>query len=161
MTLYEIDRRITELVDPETGELLDYEAFQALQMDREEKIEGMALWCKDLTAQAKAIREEVEKLSARARAAARKAEGLKNYIAAALDGEKFSTARCAVSYRRSTSLDVQQADAAAAWLTDNGYRDHVIYGAPTLDKRAVTALLKLGIEVPGVALAEKWSTQVR
>ena len=43
MTIYEIDNRIAELVDPETGELLDYEAFAELQMEREAKIENMAL----------------------------------------------------------------------------------------------------------------------
>ena len=58
MTIYEIDNRIAELVDPETGELLDYEAFAELAMEREAKIENMALWYKDLTAEAKAIREE-------------------------------------------------------------------------------------------------------
>ena len=63
MTLYEIDQRITELVDPETGELLDFDAFQALQMDRQEKIENAVLWYKDLIAPAKASKEEVENLT--------------------------------------------------------------------------------------------------
>ena len=27
MTLYEIDKSISDLIDPETGEILDYEAF--------------------------------------------------------------------------------------------------------------------------------------
>lgn len=55
MTLYEIDQAIQGLVDPETGELMDYEAFAALQMDRDAKIENMALWYKDLMADAKAM----------------------------------------------------------------------------------------------------------
>lgn len=48
MTIYEIDARMAGLIDPETGELLDYEAFASLQMEREAKIENMALWYKDL-----------------------------------------------------------------------------------------------------------------
>ena len=54
MKLYEIDQAILALVDPETGEILDYEAFSELKMKREEKIEGMALWHKNLTAEATA-----------------------------------------------------------------------------------------------------------
>ena len=35
MTLYEIAQAIQGLLDPETGELMDYEAFAALQRDRD------------------------------------------------------------------------------------------------------------------------------
>ena len=38
MTLYEIDSAIQALVDPESGELMDYDAFAALQMEREVKL---------------------------------------------------------------------------------------------------------------------------
>ena len=33
--LYEIDQRLYDLVDPETGEILDESAFTSLQMDRD------------------------------------------------------------------------------------------------------------------------------
>lgn len=77
MTIYEIDARMAGLIDPETGELLDYEAFASLQMEREAKIENMALWYKDLTAEAKAIREEEKALAERRKSAENKAERLK------------------------------------------------------------------------------------
>lgn len=35
MTLYEIDARIGECIDVETGEILDYEKLDGLQMERE------------------------------------------------------------------------------------------------------------------------------
>ena len=88
MTLYEIDQKIQSLVDPETGELLDYEAFSQLQMDREQKIENMALWVKDLAAGAKAIKEEEDNLKERRKAMENKVERLKTYLSIALDGEK-------------------------------------------------------------------------
>ena len=78
MTLYEIDQAIQGLVDPETGELMDYEAFAALQMDRDAKIENMALWYKDLMADAKAIKEEADTLNERRKALENKAERLKS-----------------------------------------------------------------------------------
>ena len=99
MNLYEIDRQIQELiensVDPETGELtLDPAALDALQMEREAKIENLACYVKNLTADAKAIKAEEQALSERRKAAENKAERLKRYLSDALEGEKFSTRSC-------------------------------------------------------------------
>ena len=46
LSLYHIDQALEALIDPETGELLDYDAFEQLQMDREHKIENMVCWSK-------------------------------------------------------------------------------------------------------------------
>ena len=54
LSLYHIDQALEALIDPETGELLDYDAFEQLQMDREHKIENMVCWSKSLDAEAKA-----------------------------------------------------------------------------------------------------------
>ena len=114
MTLYEIDQAIQGLVDPETGELMDYEAFAALQMDRDAKIENMALWYKDLMADAKAIKEEADTLNERRKALENKAERLKSYLSLALDGEKFQTARCSVTFRKTSSIQVSNPEALTA-----------------------------------------------
>lgn len=161
MTLYGIDQRIESLVDPETGELLDYDAFASLQIEREVKIENMALWVKEMDAQATAIKAEIDALTERRRVLTAKVERLKGYIALALDGEKFETARCCVSYRRSTALNVTSAHDAAAWLDDNGHRDMVTYDDPKLDKRAVKKLVEGGASVPGVEVVSRQSVQVR
>lgn len=161
MTLFEVDQRLFDLVDPETGELTDYEAFAALQMEREEKIENAVLYVKNLDAEAKAIREEEKLLAERRRVKEARASRLRDYIQQALCGEKFETARCAVSYRKTTALGVEDNSAAVLWLEENGYRDLVVYGAPTMDKRSVTALLKSGTEIPGLSLEERQSMQVK
>lgn len=161
MTIWEIDNRLLDLVDTETGELLDYDAFMALQMEREAKIEGMALWYKELTAQAKAIREEIASLTERRRAAENKAARLVEYIGQTLNGEKFSTSRCAVSYRKSTALEVSDAQYAVAWLNRNGHKDLFTWGEPNLDKRAISKLCKDGEKIPGVELVERISTQIK
>lgn len=161
MKLYEIDQRLEALVDQETGELLDFDAFQKLQMERTEKIENMVLWYKDLMAQAKAIKDEVDKLTERKQAAERRAKGLLEYITFSLNGENLSTPRCTVSYRAAKALEVSEPSAAAFWLEKNGHHDMVVYSEPKLDKRAVTSLVKQGVEVPGVKIVERTSTQVR
>lgn len=161
MTLYEIDQRIESLVDPDTGELFDYEAFMDLQMERVAKIENMALWAKEMAAQAAAIKAEIDTLSERRRVLTAKQERLKTYIARVLDGERFETARCSVSFRRSTSLDVTSAHDAAVWLNKNGYMDMVTYDEPKLDKRSVKKLVEDGKTIPGVEIVTKQSVQVR
>ena len=47
MTLYEIDNAILECIDLETGEIIDTDKLDALQLERETKIENVALWIKD------------------------------------------------------------------------------------------------------------------
>lgn len=161
MTLYEIDQALLGLVDPETGELLDYESFAALQMERSAKLEGTALWIKDLEAEAKAIKDETDQLTKRRIVLERRAARLRAYLSDALCGEVFETPRCSIRYRKSSALDVVDAVAAADWLEQSGHIDLVSYGAPSLDKKGMKELMKAGIAVPGVELVERQSITVR
>ena len=63
--LYEIDNDILNCVDEETGEILDFEKLNSLQMERDKKIEGVALYIKQLNAEAALIREEEKALAER------------------------------------------------------------------------------------------------
>ena len=58
MKLYEIDKAILECVDQETGEIIDTEKLSDLQMQKDTKVENIALWIKDLLAEADAIKNE-------------------------------------------------------------------------------------------------------
>ena len=51
MTLYEIDDAILNCIDEETGEIIDAEQLDKLYMEKEEKLENIALWIKDLKAE--------------------------------------------------------------------------------------------------------------
>lgn len=161
MTIYEIDQRILALADPETGEILDYAAFDALLMEREKKQEGMALWHKNLMAEVKALKAEIDTLNARRSAAEHNAARLANLLEKSLDGEKLSTPRVEVRYHSSSALSVQDASSAAKWLEDMGHADMVTYDAPKIDKRAVASLVKAGEIVPGVELVQRRSMIVR
>ena len=78
--LYEIDSKIKELIDYDTGEVSDPAMFIMLNMEKDEKIHNMALGFKNLTAEAKAISEEIVKLEKRKKTAENKARTLKEYI---------------------------------------------------------------------------------
>ena len=160
MKLYEINMAIMECVDTETGEILDFEKLDALNMAREEKIESLGLWVKTLDAEASAIREEEKALAERRRVKENKAERLRAYLADVLGGCSFETARVKMTFRTSTSLNVTDEMGLIEWLEKN-HDECVKYATPTIAKSEVTKLLKSGIEIPGAELATKQNLQLK
>ena len=69
MKLYEIDNAILECIDMETGEVIDAEKLDALNIERDAKIENVVLWIKDLKAEAEAIKAEKLTLAERQKVA--------------------------------------------------------------------------------------------
>ena len=161
LNIYEINQAILDLVDPETGEILDGEAFDQLQMEREAKLENVACWIKNLVAEGAALRAEEVNLAERRKLVERKVERLKKYLGDALGGEKFQTAKCAVSFRKTSKVEVTDARSVAAWCEDNGYGDLVAYAAPSVSKTDLSKLLKSGMEIPGAEIVEGISMGVK
>lgn len=159
MTLFDIERRIADMIDPETGELLDYEAFAALQVEREEKIETVALWIKELNAKSLAIGDEIERLSKRKKAAESKAKRLKEYLDLALDGQKFSTARCAVSFRKTWRCEVTPT--FIDWAEKAGRDDLLTYKRPTPNLAAIKEAIAAGEELPDAEMVAGRSVSVK
>jgi hypothetical protein len=162
MTLYKIRNEIIdaldEATDPETGEITASDAFEkldALQMAFEEKAENTACYIKNLDAEAKAIREEEKALAARRRSLENRAERCKSYLQFCLNGEKFSTPRCAVSYKRSTSVLVDENR-----LFDIP-EEFLRYKEPEVKKNDVRDALKAGQDVPGCSLVESVSMIIK
>lgn len=145
MTIFEIDEAILECVDLETGEIIDAERLDALQMERDKKIENVALWQKECIAEADAIAAEIRKLQARKASAERKAESLKSYLQMALEGSKFKTSRVSISYRKSSGVVIDDMDAI-----DRKF----IRVKEEPDKTAIKDALKAG-EVAGAHLEER------
>lgn len=163
MNLYEIDQAILDQVDPETGEILDYEAFTELKMAREEKIEGMALWHKNLTAEAAAIRAEEKNLADRRRGLEKKAESLKKYLAELLSGSKFSTARVACSFRKTKAVKFDNDDEKAfiQAMQESMHYEYLKYSPPEVNKTEITNAIKAGKTVPGAQLVEKNNLSIK
>lgn len=155
MTLYEIDQAILGCVDPETGEIVDLEKLAELQMAREEKIEKVALWYKNLLSDADALKAEKTALGERETAARNKAETLKKWLAQALEGGKMSTPRVALSFRRSESVEIDDESELLAFAEENHRDDLLTYKPPTPNKTAIKAAIKDGQIIRGAALVEK------
>lgn len=144
-------------VDEETGEVIGFEAVDALDAAFEDKAEAYAVVIKTLFAQAQAIHAERENLKEREDAAKRKAESLKNHLAqsmVAVGKDKVETARAALTFRKSTQVNI---------LNDVEIPDDlckiVIDRKP--DKTAIGKLLRGGNIVPGAELIENRNLQVK
>ena len=88
-TLYEIDNAIMACIDDETGEIINGELLDSLQMEREQKIENIALLYKNLVSDAVAYKMEKEKFAEWERTAKARAESVKKYLDKALSGQAF------------------------------------------------------------------------
>ncbi len=158
MKLYEIENAILDCIDIETGEVIDTERLDALQMERDAKIENVALWIKDLKADAEAIKAEKMALAERQRVAENKAESLKKWLAYALDGQKFSTARCSVSFRKTEKVEIS--DVGMIRLMKE-HDELLTYKDPEPNKTAIKQALKDGLTVQGVQLVQNMSTIIK
>jgi hypothetical protein len=117
MRLYEINEQLERLldigdgrmVDEETGELFDQEALEALEMEREEKIDGCLFFIKNCKADAKKIDEEIKHLQAKKQALENKAERTREYVAHCLQGEKFKSVFNSAYYAKTVKVEVDEA----------------------------------------------------
>lgn len=161
MNLYEIDREITEAfenaVDQETGEIVNEDAYCALdqlQMMKERKMEGIALWIKNLNAEADALKKEKQAFEARQKSSENKAESLKRYLSNVLNGEKFKTDKVSVTWRKSESADYS---GDISTLPESCIR----IKEPELNKTELKRLLKEGKEIDGAQLVAKQNIQIK
>lgn len=157
MNLYELNRAIADFdleIDEETGEVTNLDDLDALELERDTKVESIALWVKNLTAEAAAIKAEVQNLTKRQKAAENKAERLKDYLMGNLAGEKFKTPKVAISYRTSEAVEILDED-----LIPEEFLAIKTEYKP--DKKAIKDELKAGGEVEGAELVKRTSLQIK
>lgn len=154
MTLYEIDQAILACIDEESGEIIDADALAELSMERDKKVEGVALWIKNLRAEADALKAEKEAFAEREKQARTKIDSLTAYLSQALNGEKFSTPTVAVTFRRSQSVSITDAEAIP-----EAYMRTKTTVEP--DKTAIKDALKGGEQIPGAELVTNLNPQIK
>ena len=155
MTLYEIEQGIMDCVDAETGEIIDIDRLNELEMARDTKISNVACWIKDLKAEAEAIKAEKQALEKRQKAAENKAESLKQWLQTVLEGEKFKDARCSISYRRSERVVFSENFPFSSLPTQ--------FKKVTIEpkKTEIKDYLKTGASIDGVELVESTNIQIK
>ena len=157
MTLYEIDKALMDFefeVDEETGEILNASELDDLNLAREQKIENIGLYIKNLEAEKEAVKNEKNSFADRQKRLEKKIESLKGYLTYALQGEKFSTPRVAVSFRKSESVLVKD-----KFLIPDHYMNISVVREP--NKTAIKNAIKRGEDILGVELIEKKNVSVK
>lgn len=160
--LYDIDQDILDCVDMETGEIIDLEKLNALQMERERKLEGVVLWIKDMKAEATAVKEEADKLTARKRALDNRMEKLKEWLVIALNGEKLKTPRCNVYQTHTQKVSIADEPKLISFLQTLKDPDRFLrFKDPELRKDEIKKALKDGLFIPGAELEDTESVVIK
>lgn len=155
-TLYDLVKEIENFdlqIDEETGELLNIDELDALQLEKDAKVENICLWIKNLKSDAEAYRTEKKAFEQKIRAAENKAARLTAYVDYILAGEKFKTSKVNVSYRKS-----EKVKCVDMLLVDPEY---LKFATPELDKKKVKDDLKAGVKVHGCYLEQSLNVQIK
>lgn len=164
MTLYEIDQELRQLLeavqtDEETGEILDGfdpEKVEELNIMRDKKLEGVALFIKELSYEEEALKAEAKKLTERAKSQHNKSQSLVNYLSMSLlnnNQTKYETNKVALSFKNSEIVEADET------LVPKKYFKKKIELA--LDKAGIKKLLKAGEKIRGCQLIEKQNLQIK
>lgn len=163
-TLYQISQEYMAVleggmvVDEETGEIIfDDTDLDDLQAAFEDKLEACALYLKNLESDAEAIKAEEKSMADRRRVIERKADRMKRYVrdcVGDMDGQRFETPKVALSMRRSKIVDV--------WDCDEVPEKYLVRKQTVQpDKKAIKKAIESGENIPGAAIVENWSLQVK
>ena len=151
MNLFQINEAVETAfnlaIDPETGEVNEDQMvlLEMLEMERDKKIENIACLIKNYKADAAALKAEKDAFAKRQKQAENKAESLSRYLETALNGEKFTTDRCAISFRKTSKVVLD--DGVTVYDIDTNF---LKMAEPTLDKVAIKKALDSGMKIEGV-----------
>jgi len=143
------------VVDEETGEILSSDALHAVEAEAAEKIEATALYLRELDAEAKAAKEEADRMLARVKSMQKRSDYLKAMLLDALHATgKVKTARASVSIRTTQAVAIDEgANLPEAYTTVK----HIV----SPNKVAIKQALLDGVEVPGCSLEARESVSIR
>lgn len=160
MKLYEISDAIRAAldhidVDPETGEILNADNLHAVEAEASDKVEATALYLRELDAEAKAAKDEADRMIARVKSMQKRSDYIKSMLLDALHATgKVKTARVTVSIRTTKAVEIAEgANLPEAYTT--------VKTTVSPNKVAIKQALIDGIEVPGCHIEERESVQIR
>lgn len=154
MKLFEINEAIANIIDFETGEILDSEAYENLKMERKDKLTNIALLYKNMASDAKQLKELEKEYSERRKRCEKTAEWCKETLARELAGDKFEDEkkRFSISWRKSEKLIILDEKA----ISDEWIKTEIKY-----DVAGMKSAMKSGEAVSGVELIQNQSIQIK
>lgn len=162
MNIYEIDSRIVELVDPETGEIQDLAALDELQMKRSQKIDNLIKLYQNCADDEAMIDEEIARLERRQEAFRRRTEQVKSYLDHVLGGVGYRGTTATIYYRNVESIQVSDEKAFREWAVKNGHDDLLAKPTPPKPcKTNIRKLLQAGENIPYCSVEAKNIMSIR
>lgn len=160
MKLYQISDAIRQALDhieldEETGEILNADELHAVEAEAADKIEATALYLRELDAEAKAAKDEADRMLARVKSMQKRSDYIKSMLLDALHATgKVKTGRVTVSIRTTKAVEIAEgADLPEAYTT--------VKTTVSPNKVAIKQALLDGVEVPGCSLEARESVSIR
>ena len=159
MTLYEIREAIRNFefdFDEESGEILNANEYDALQIAETEKKEAIGCLIKEGRAEVAALIAEMKSLKDRADRKQNWINNMEKWYAQVLGNEAFETPRVQVSFRKSQTTDIIEER-----LIPSEYMVQRIKTETKPDKDKIKKAINAGKEVPGAVLTDHYNIQVK
>lgn len=168
MHLYEIAQEYRDLLNAiDAGDVPEEaiaDTLESLDAQLDDKLENVAVFIKELTADAEALAAEEAAIKARKQAKQRRAEALTNYLTTQMERtgrRKLETARAVISLRRSSFVDIDNTADFVAWAEEHGRDDLLTYKAPEISKTAVKAAIENGETIPHATISERGKAGIK
>lgn len=166
-SLFEIDKRLESVfiipetgegIDEETGEILDKEYIDSLEMAFDEKVKNILLWIKQLDSEVEMAKKQEAMVKAWKKSKENRRDSLKKYVAGVLNGRKWEAddMSCKAGWRitkDSVTVDDVKAIPIEYFKTPQ-YESN-------LNKTAIKEALKAGTVIAGVHLEDKNNIQIK
>ena len=153
MKLYEVEAAIMECVDMETGEILDEERLEELNLVRDKLIENLMCWVKNMKSDVEQLKAEEKSLAERRHSIENKLKSVSGYLERTLDGVKFATPKGQISWRKTASV-----------IVEDVYKipeEYLRYKEPEADKTALKKAIQAGENIEGAYIMEGKSMSIK
>lgn len=153
MNIFNEEDLMSMCIDADTGEF-DEAMFKGLRIERDKKIENIALWVLEDEAMAKSIKEQENKLKERREILEQRIEKRKEFLRYIAEGKKLKTDRVTVSYRKSDAVKIVNEEIIPPEFK-------TVKTSYSVCKNEIKKALKAGQAVNGAELESRISTIVK
>lgn len=157
---------IIEDVEAYKGKMLTawFDTLEGIEGEFDEKVESIAVYCKQLTAEAKMLKAEKAAITKRQSQKEREVKSLETYLfnsMKAIGRNKVDMPKAVVAIRSNApSLVVDDEIKFVNWAQENN-ENLLKYEMPSIKKNDVKALCKKGEEIPFVHMESKQSLSIK
>lgn len=163
-SLYELSEQIRNFefkIDEETGEVLNVDELNQINMKFDEKAENIIKYIKNLDAEAQALKNEEDSIKGRRQAKERKIESLRRYLSGIMqanDRQKIEFTSGVATFRKSNVVEVDDKFLTWARMSE---RSEFLNMKLDINKGAIKEALKNGEALQFAHLVEKNNLQIK